>query len=291
VFSRHPDIGYVLYADDIQLYVSCHVKDVAIATKKLEDCIHDIRVWLMAHRLILNINKTDFIIFHSSRSSFDSSECSLVVDDIVISSKAKVRDLGILFDSHLQMEDHVTNVCKTATFYLRLICRSRQYLTRQTTAILVNSLVLSRFEYCPSLLYGISGRLHKKIDRVLRYGMRVIEGLKKKIDVSPYLKKHGWLSSEQRSRLRIALLVNKIYHLNLPVQLADILSLLNAASTGHNLRSTACGLFNITRTRTKMGDRTFASAATKIWNELPLDIRESVRQSVFKDKVVKHYLL
>jgi hypothetical protein len=98
-------------------------------------------------------------------------------------------------------------------------------------------------------------------------------------------------SSEQRSRLRIALLVNKIYHLNLPVQLADILSLLNAASTGHNLRSTACGLFNITRTRMKMGDRTFASAATKIWNELPLDIRESVRQSVFKDKVVKHYLL
>ena len=33
VFSKHPDVGYVLYADDIQLYVSCHIKDVAIATK------------------------------------------------------------------------------------------------------------------------------------------------------------------------------------------------------------------------------------------------------------------
>jgi hypothetical protein len=32
----------------------------------------------------------------------------------------------------------------------------------------------------------------------MRYGMRVVEGLKKKIDVTPYLVKHGWLFSVRK---------------------------------------------------------------------------------------------
>jgi hypothetical protein len=187
------------------------------------------------------------------------------------------------------MDGHVTRMCKNA-INLRLICRCRPFLTRQTSAILVHALVMSRIDYCSSLLYGISVGLFKKLDRVIRYGMRVVEGLKKKIDVTPYLVKHGWLFSEKRSQLRIALLTHKIHNLNLPKQLAQLVTISGPSSTGRILRSSTHGLLEVVRTRTRMGDRAFATAAPKIWNELPLEIRESNRQTLFKSKVLRYYL-
>jgi hypothetical protein len=290
ILSKHPEVGYVLYADDIQLYISCGVSEANTTIMKLEDCINSVRNWLISHRLRLNIAKTDFIIFQSVKSSFDASTCSLVVDNITIHPKNKVRDLGIILDNHIQMDDHIANICKNAIYYLRLICRCRQFLNRQTTTILVYALVMSRIDYCSALLYGVSAKLNKKVDGVIRYGMRVIEGLKRKIDVAPYLAKHGWLSLEKRSQLRIALLTHKIHNLNLPKQLAQLVTISSPSSNGRILRSSTHGLLEVVRTRTRMGDRTFATAAPKIWNALPIEIRDSIRQTLFKSKVLKHYL-
>ena len=44
---RHHNIGYHIYADDTQLYISFKCKDPLESLTKLNMCISDIRVWMI----------------------------------------------------------------------------------------------------------------------------------------------------------------------------------------------------------------------------------------------------
>ena len=59
----HHNIGYYIYADDTQLYISFKCKDTLESLTKLNMCISDIRVWMIKNKLKINDSKTEFIIF------------------------------------------------------------------------------------------------------------------------------------------------------------------------------------------------------------------------------------
>ena len=59
---RHHNIGYHIYADDTQLYISFKCKDPLESLTKLNMCISDIRVWMIKNKLKINDSKTEFII-------------------------------------------------------------------------------------------------------------------------------------------------------------------------------------------------------------------------------------
>jgi hypothetical protein len=289
VFEKYPEVRYVIYADDIQLFSSCNVIDVKATIRKLENCINDVKIWLHQHRLILNLSKTDFIVFHSKRTSLKASGHSLVVDGVIINQKQVVRNLGVLLDDGLNMDQHVSTICKNATYQLRLISRSRHFLTRSTVAILVHALAISRIEYCSSLLYGITSQLMRRIDKVIHYGVRLVEGLKRRDNVTAHRNKLRWLPAAKRPSFRIALLVHKAYKLKMPNNLAQLIKP-RSSSTIRNLRSSTDGSLSVIRTSSRLGDRAFSAVAPKIWNDLPLDIRELVYHTTFKCKVLTHYL-
>ena len=63
---RNHNIGYHIYADDTQLYISFKCKDPLVSLTKLNMCISDIRVWIIQNKLKINDSKTEFIIFRST---------------------------------------------------------------------------------------------------------------------------------------------------------------------------------------------------------------------------------
>ena len=60
---RHHNIGYHIYVDDTQLYISFKCKDPLESLTKLNMCISDIRVWMIKNKLKINDSKTEFINF------------------------------------------------------------------------------------------------------------------------------------------------------------------------------------------------------------------------------------
>ena len=62
---RHHNIGYQIYADDTQLFISFKCKDPLESLTKLNMCISDIRVWMIKNKFKINDSKTEFIIFRS----------------------------------------------------------------------------------------------------------------------------------------------------------------------------------------------------------------------------------
>ena len=67
IISRHQGIGFHFYADDTQLYVQLTHKNASVAFDKMNRCLLDAKNWMSSNKLKLNPDKTEFIVFGSTR--------------------------------------------------------------------------------------------------------------------------------------------------------------------------------------------------------------------------------
>ena len=66
-----------------------------------------------------------------------------------------VKNLGTLMDCNLKFHKQINNLCKSSNYLLYNIRKIRKYLTKDLTATLIHTLVISHLDYCSSILYGL----------------------------------------------------------------------------------------------------------------------------------------
>ena len=152
----HHNVGYHIYADDTQLYISFKCKDPLESLTKLNICISVIRVCMINNKLKINDSKTEFIIFRSPLLKQNLSDLSISIGDTQVSPSSKVRDLGVDFDQYLTFHDHISGVCKSTHFHLRNIGIIWNLLTFDAIAQLIHALITTRLDYSTSILYNFS---------------------------------------------------------------------------------------------------------------------------------------
>ena len=77
------------------------------------------------------------------------------------------------------MNAHVSNIARTCYFELRRLASIRRFLTSTATATLVSAFVLSRIDYCNSMLFGSTHEVTSHLQRIQNYAARVILHLSK----------------------------------------------------------------------------------------------------------------
>ena len=99
------------YADDTQLYLSFKPSDSSSeveAVSAMQTCICDVRAWMMEDQLILNDDKTEFLITGTRQKLSNVSIQSVKIGQTEVSPVASARNLGIWFYTHLDMGTHIT---------------------------------------------------------------------------------------------------------------------------------------------------------------------------------------
>ena len=283
---RSLGISYHLYADDLQLYVFTPPNDISNAISHLEHCIKEIKNWFDSNMLKLNSDKTEFIVLGSSQSLAKLSIPSLQVDDTWISHSRRVRNLGVLFDSGLQLDCHVSSLSKSINYHLRNIGMIRQYLTKEAAERAVHALISSRLDYCNSLLFGLPSFQLDRLQRLQNNAARIISRTKKRNHISPVLKTLHWLPVRQRIIYKILVLTFKCIHGLSPIYLQQLVHLKHQTRT---LRSNSQLLLHQPLCNSlSLGDRSFSCAAPKLWNTLPSTLRSCCTLNNFKGQLKTH---
>ena len=117
IVRRH-NISYHTYADDTQLYLSFRAQDYACmadAKSSMELCVNDIKIWMQSHFLKLNDDKTELLLVHSKYRQM-SPLLPVVVGNEMIMPTECARNIGVMFDHNLTLDQQITSVCKSAFF-------------------------------------------------------------------------------------------------------------------------------------------------------------------------------
>ena len=172
------------------------------------------------------------------------------------------------------MNAHVTNIARTGYFELRRLASIRRFLTSTATAKLVSAFVLSRIDYCNSLLFGSTHDVTSHMQRMQNYAARVILCLPKSSSITIHLKSLHWLPVKVRSTYKIACLRYHCHSSSAPSYVADMLH--KKPSHTRITRSSSYTMPLLNRpahSKATFGDRSFSFASSSVWNSVPNDVR------------------
>ena len=184
------------YADDTQLYVSfCPDSSAAQdqTIKAIENCIADVRAWLVSHRLMFNDSKTEFLIIGLWQQLSKVTIASIKVGDCDIQPLKPVGNLGTWFDNHMSTNTHIRKVCSKAFRGLYNIRQIRKYMSTESTECLIHTFVTSHLDYCNSLLYKLSQYQYDRLQKVLNAAARVTCLIPKFAHITPEHRELHWL--------------------------------------------------------------------------------------------------
>ena len=209
-----------------------------------------------------------------------------MIGDSSIVSAENAKNLGVTFDSIMSLENHVANISRAAYYHLHAIGRVRRYLDLQSAKQLVHAMVISRLDTCNSLLCNLPDTTVKRLQRVQNACAKTIMGRAKKDHVTPLLKELHWLPVKSRINYKLIMIVFKCLHGIAPQYLSDLLT---KYEPGRSLRSENKILLVEPPSRTKIyGNRTLSYAAPRLWNQLPLSLRQCEKLEHFKSSSKTH---
>ena len=129
------------------------------------------------------------------------------VGDAEISSSDKARNLGVIFDSFMNLEPHITQVCMVAYMHLSNARKIRNMLTDETASQLIHAFITSRIDYCNSILYGMPDTILSDLQRIQNTATRILTkcGDRNYLSIN-LLKKLHWLPVRQQITYKILIL-------------------------------------------------------------------------------------
>ena len=195
-------------------------------------------------------------------------------------------NLGVKVDSDLKFDSQIKSVVKSSFFQLRQLAKIKPILQKRHFETVIHAFVTTRLDYCNALYAGVSGSSIARLQLVQNAAARLLTGTRKYEHISPVLASLHWLPVDFRVHFKILLFAFKALHGLAPSYLSE---LLHPYTPSRSLRSADQLLLIEPRARLKSrGERAFAIAAPKLWNDLPLHIRQAPSLSLFKSHLKTH---
>ena len=107
IIDRH-NLNHHFYADDTRLLNSALPESIHTLLKATSDCYSDIKNWMIQSKLQLNNEKTEAMLIGTRQKLSSISVNTLQLDDTTVPLSDSVKNLGVLFDSTLSMENFIS---------------------------------------------------------------------------------------------------------------------------------------------------------------------------------------
>ena len=260
------ETGICNYADDTTIYTcDVHLENVI---SKLENDSKIVIEWFGNNYMKLNEEKCHFMIF-GERTNQD---VGISIGNCTVDNSQEEKLLGVLIDSNLNFEKHVSNICKKAANKLFALSRMSTYLGTDKLTLLMSAFVTSQFQYCPLVWMFHSRKMNNKINRLHERALRIA--------YKDYTSSFTSLLEKDRSVT--------IYQKNVQLLMAEVLKTTNnlnptfrdeiflKRSVTYNLRNTNTFLLPKVHT-VNYGTETIQYIGQRIWHSLPQEMCNNLR--------------
>ncbi len=134
------------------------------------------------HHLQLNLAKTELLVFPATPTL--QHALTIQIGSSTITPSASVRNLGVTFDQ-LTFKEHIAKTARSCRFALHNIRKIRPFLTEHAAQLLVQALVISRLDYCNTLLAGLPSNTIKPLQMIQNAAARLVFSEPKRAHVTP----------------------------------------------------------------------------------------------------------
>ena len=126
-------LTFYLFADNTNIYYES--SDLLKIQKVVNRELPKVRKWLEAGRLVLSIDKTNFVILHSRQHKL-TDNIFLIMGRMKIKHESCVKFLGLLLHSNLSWNFHLTELSKKLARTAGLFYKIRYYALKDTPILL-----------------------------------------------------------------------------------------------------------------------------------------------------------
>jgi hypothetical protein len=279
-------VPYHSYADDTQIYVPFTPGvDEDAAFEKLTKCLQEVRSWMAKNFLKLNDDKTDFMIVGNNYFLSHVNCSRLTIGNVSVNPSSHVKNIGAVLDSTLSMNEEISAKCKSAWWQLYQLSKIKKFLSTNQLKSVVIALVLCRLDQNNALLQGLPTKSIERLQKVQNAAARLICSSGRFDDSAPLLISLHWLPITHRITFKILLFVFKCQKDMAPPYLSDLLI---PYTCSYDTRLSDSNNLVKARTHNNWGDRCFAVAGPRLWEHLPLTIKNHSSVKSFKKALKTH---
>ena len=268
------------YVDDSKVLLSFPVTDFNGAKIKLEEDLRKVAIWCCENQLLINPDKTKFMLI-GTRQLMSSHSVDLSVSFMgrTLTPVDLARDLGVILDTHLTYDSHISYLVSSCLSKLVQINRVKKSFDKDTLMLIISSLVFSKMLYCSSVWSNTSKNNIKKLQLIQNFACKIVTGSQKYDHVTPLLQQLNWLSVNEMLQLRDSVMAFKCVNNLAPDYLC--IKFIKRSSV-HDRLTRNNNKLQIPLYKTFSGQRTFAYRAVSLWNSLDEGLQSSTSVKAFK---------
>ena len=139
-------LHYILFADDSNVFLSHASYDqlFQLANNELTSASD----WFKANKLSLNLSKTNYIIFRSTKKLIPNNTNELLIDNKIIPEVLTTKFLGVHIDQNLKWKTHITEISNKIKKNIGIIKRVSYLLPLYVLTDLYYTLIYPYLTYC-----------------------------------------------------------------------------------------------------------------------------------------------
>jgi len=150
----------------------------------------------------------------------------------------------------------------------------------------VVALVLSRLDYCNSVLIGLPANLIRRFQSVQNAAARLIFGIRSSEHITDALTSLHWLRVPERILFKVAVLTYRALNGSAPAYLSSYFNRVADVPSRSTLRSSVfeqliVPSFNLTT----VGKRAFPVSTANLWNSLPTHLTSAPSLAIFRQRL------
>ena len=175
------DVSHILYADDLQLDISCPLEELDNFSTKMSANADRIMSWASLIKLRLNDDKTKAMVIGSPyyiNSLPSVARSFIVIGGTPVVYESSLRNLGVVLDSKLSWNEHIVHICRRVRAIMYRLYYLRKSTNLRLRKHLIQMLLFSVIDYCCLVYNNLSNDVNSRLQKLVNSGIRYIYGLK-----------------------------------------------------------------------------------------------------------------